>query len=319
LFTTILLALRNGHHGITLNSDNGVGRAAAEIGGRPARGFGAGTHPSLGETRPTPARLSGRRLAAKERWKREDSMLRLRGAYYLRVLGIGFVLVGLTAGVSLSQSSELLSLNSRVKELYDAGSYQEALHLAEKAVRLDVDSLPLHVTALLNLARINRQLNHFDEAKGFFERALASRVSALGEGHHEVAETRNELALFYRSSGRYADAESLLKQALDVYGRTPAHDFRDEVFTLDILTGLYRYHMGRLKEAERLSNRALAIRTRELEPNDRDIAQNRASLALLYRDQGRYSEAEPLLKSALATYEKILAPDDDDIVDILDI
>src|SRR5262245_56018638 len=69
------------------------------------------------------------------------------------------------------------------------------------------------------------------------------------------------------------------------------------------LASLYQ-SQSRCGEAERLYQRALAIREQTFERTHPSIARNLNNLASLYKEQGRYTEAEALLQRALAIAEQ---------------
>src|SRR5215471_18677987 len=82
--------------------------------------------------------------------------------------------------------------------------------------------------------------------------------------------------------------------------------------------GISLYQEGRLAEAERPFQRALAIREEVLGPEHTDVGVSLISLARLYRAQGRYGDAEPLGKRALVIFEKSLGPEHSAVVVTLD-
>jgi len=47
--------------------------------------------------------------------------------------------------------------------------------------------------------------------------ALAIRQKALPEGHPDIAVSLNDLAALYQNQGRFAEAETLFLQALEIY------------------------------------------------------------------------------------------------------
>ena len=79
-------------------------------------------------------------------------------------------------------------------------------------------------------------------------------------------------------------------------------DHPDTAQSLNSLAVLY-YEQGKYKQAEPLSQRALAIREQQLEPDHPDTAQSLNNLAVLYYEQGKYKQAEPLLQRAIAIRE----------------
>jgi tetratricopeptide (TPR) repeat protein len=69
--------------------------------------------------------------------------------------------------------------------------------------------------------------------------------------------------------------------------------------------GYYLYKRAQYEEAERLFQRALAIRERVLGSEHTDTAASLNNLAELYDDLGKYEEAEPLYQRALAIRERV--------------
>ena len=71
-------------------------------------------------------------------------------------------------------------------------------------------------TELLRLSRAGR----YDEAISLAERALRIREKSLRPDHPEVAQSLNNLAVLYRATGDYAKAEPLYQRALG-FGSRP--------------------------------------------------------------------------------------------------
>jgi tetratricopeptide (TPR) repeat protein len=74
------------------------------------------------------------------------------------------------------------------------------------------------------------------------------------------------------------------------------------------------YQAGKLADAIPIVQHILAIREKELGPNDPKVAKTLNNLAILYQNQGRYAEAEPLLRRALSIDERALGPDNPETV-----
>ncbi|NEP51464.1 MAG: tetratricopeptide repeat protein, partial [Moorea sp. SIO3C2] len=87
----------------------------------------------------------------------------------------------LTESVIQRKLAEVSRLTQQVLELYQQGKYSEAIPLAKKA--------------------------------------LGIRQQVLGEEHHSVATSLQNLALLYFRQGRYQEAEPLYQQALDLRKR----------------------------------------------------------------------------------------------------
>ena len=130
----------------------------------------------------------------------------------------------------------------------------------------------------------------------------------MGNDHPDVAQSLNNLANLYSDTGRYQEAEPLLKEALAIRRKRLGNDHPSVAQSLNNLAVLY-YETGRYQEAEPLYKEALAI-YRKLFGNDHpDVARSLNNLAVLYKATGRYQEAEPLYKEALAIYRKTLGND----------
>ncbi len=126
---------------------------------------------------------------------------------------------------------------------------------------------------------------------------------ALGPDHQDVAFVLNNLALLYRSQGRYAEAEPLFRRSLEIGEKAMGPDHPDVAATLSNLAGLYKSE-GRYAEAEPLYQRSFKIAEKTLGPDHPDVAATLNNLALLYQSQRRYAEAEPRYKRALEILEK---------------
>jgi tetratricopeptide (TPR) repeat protein len=77
----------------------------------------------------------------------------------------------------------------------------------------------------------------------------------LGESHPDYATSLNNLALLYDATGRLAEAEPLLKQALEIRHTALGEGHPAYADSLNNLAELYRA-MGRHAEAESLDRRS---------------------------------------------------------------
>ncbi len=118
----------------------------------------------------------------------------------------------------------------------------------------------------------------------------------------------NNLAVLYDDEGRYAEAETLYKQALAVTEKALGPEHVEVGTYLSNLAGVYKAQ-GRYAEAVPLLKRALAIAEKKQGPDHPSVAYRLNNLAVIYRAQGRYPEAEAYYKRSLAIFEKSLGPD----------
>jgi tetratricopeptide (TPR) repeat protein len=139
-----------------------------------------------------------------------------------------------------------------------------------------------------------------------FRQAINILRKLSDKPNNDLANSLNNLAELYRSQGKWAEAEPLYKQALNIrrelFGNRPNNDLAT---SLNNLAGLYE-SQERLAEAEILYNEALKI-DRLLfgdRPSD-DLAASLNNLAGLYVAQGRLTEAEQFYLQALKMYRDL--------------
>jgi tetratricopeptide (TPR) repeat protein len=128
----------------------------------------------------------------------------------------------------------------------------------------------------------------------------------------DFASTLSNLAYLYDSQGRYAEAEPLYLQALELSKRLLGEDHPNVATSLNNLAYLYE-SQGRYDQAEPLYLQALELRKRLLGEDHPDVAQSLNNLAGLYYSQGRYDQAEPLYLQALELRKRLLGEDHPDV------
>ncbi|KAH0537938.1 hypothetical protein FGG08_005388 [Glutinoglossum americanum] len=127
----------------------------------------------------------------------------------------------------------------------------------------------------------------------------------------DVVELRNAVigvASYFKSRGRYSEAERLCSWALEVRERVLGPDHPATLGAVNNLAVSY-IELGRYGDAERLSSRALEGSERVLGPGHPGTLSTVHSLALAYHKLGRYDDAERLYGRALEGSERVLGPD----------
>jgi hypothetical protein len=89
----------------------------------------------------------------------------------------------------------------------------------------------------------------YDKAEPLYIQALLIRKKALGENHPDYAQSLNNLALLYKSTGAYDKAEPLYQQALLIRKKALGENHPDYATSLNNLAGLYD-SMGTYDKAE---------------------------------------------------------------------
>jgi tetratricopeptide (TPR) repeat protein len=124
----------------------------------------------------------------------------------------------------------------------------------------------------------------------------------------------NNLAKVRAMQGKYAEAEALHGQALEISRRVlgPEHpDTLNGMYWMATATALE----GRPVEAEALYRQVLEVRRRTLGSEHPDTLTVLTGLASMYQARGRYPEAETCAAQALAGRRKVLGPDHAETLD----
>ena len=227
-------------------------------------------------------------------------------AYLTRIAVIALLLAGgPVAGHAQSESLE--GLKREVLQLQQAGRYQEASFVAQRALALAEGTLgsdhPQVGESLNDLAFLYAELGGYGDAEPLYMRSLAIREKALGPDHVDVAESLNNLGGLRWKQGRHGDAVMLLQRSLRILENAPGADHERVASLVNNLGVLYN-DMGRLADAEAFHKRSLLMREKALGPEHLDVAESLNNLALLYRNQGRYAQATTLLTQSLTIAER---------------
>ncbi|MGW5106128.1 tetratricopeptide repeat protein [Nocardia sp. NPDC004123] len=164
-------------------------------------------------------------------------------------------------------------------------------------------------TDILNLTGqfLDDQGSH-ERAIEYIQRALIDSERAVGTDHPRTLTTRNNLALAYRSVGRFAEAIPLYERALADRERVLGIDHLDTLTSRNNLADAYR-STGRFAEAIPLYERALADSAEALGTEHASIVASRNNLAAAYESTGRLAEAIELFEITIDDSERILGTD----------
>lgn len=203
----------------------------------------------------------------------------------------------------LFQLNRLAQLHLELQRLDRAEAlYNQALSLYEDQPHLDSILGANYVIDSFNgLAEVYQSQGRNDRAAALRDQVSIISRQREGRGPDPTAVYRNpaaaisrqqsttsiDLALLYRSQGRYNEAETVLIKALD-------RNFEDAGF-VDNLS---------LSEVLETRNIDLIEMLQYLETSDTDVAVILNQLAMLEYLQGKYDRAEDLFKEALATFDR---------------
>ncbi len=116
--------------------------------------------------------------------------------------------------------------------------------------------------------------------------------------NEDVSASDNYLALVLQRKGNFQEASQLLREAVNIDGKIKGTDSPDYANSLHNLAGTL-IDGGDLTDAETMDRQALAIRRRINGPNHPDTGYPLNNLGFLFLEKGDWSAAEPFLKGNL--------------------
>ncbi len=177
----------------------------------------------------------------------------------------------------------------------DTDSSQADMTLAEAAASWQRHSFAGMVAMLQS---------HYSKAENEFEVALTA-AEVFGPQDPRFATGLNNLGTVYLAQDRYAEAEPLLQQALELKEQVLGPEHPSVYRGLVNLAVVYQ-SQGKYTEAEPLYQRSLEISERIVGPEHPDVATNLENYAVLLRETGRGEEAKEMearAKAIRAKYE----------------
>ncbi len=200
------------------------------------------------------------------------------------------------------------ALNDLALQLTNEGHFAEAEARMKEAVRIQEsahgDDDPDTGMLLDNYAFVLRSAGKYDEAEPIDRKGLAIRRKVLGDKHRFYGESLFSLGTLLAMRGRpadFAEADSLLHGALDIFVATLGPDHRATAYVLQSL-GLLAERRGDLPGAERWYRRALDIRRGSTKDNPAVTVRTLTALARVLRKRGS-SEAEKMAREAVTLAE----------------
>ena len=194
-----------------------------------------------------------------------------------------------------------------VREVLDAGRQRLAAGLEEEP--------ELEAELAGTLGDVYREMGLLDEAIELLERAVELRRELYPLGHPRLAVALNDLAsgLYYQK--RYAEAEALLRESLELRRRLDAKPLQVARALNNLASTLKQ--QSKLDDAAELYEEALAIREATFGSDHPSVAVSLYSLGSLRWDQGDPAAAEPLLRRALAIYGSAYGEDHTRVASVL--
>ncbi|MBM4284619.1 MAG: tetratricopeptide repeat protein [Deltaproteobacteria bacterium] len=194
---------------------------------------------------------------------------------------------------------DLVEIDKKIIQLYDAGRYQEALPLCHQSLQMKEKALgadhPLVAASLINAALIYKSMGYYSEAKVNYEKALQILKRSPEPEAHATAMAMDNMANLYQEIGNFDLALPLYRSALEYFESKLGPDHLDTATALNNLAQLYRA-MGAPEKAIPLFRRALTITAKVRGPEDRSTRTICNNLGFLYLTRKEYVKAESLFK-----------------------
>jgi tetratricopeptide (TPR) repeat protein len=209
----------------------------------------------------------------------------------------------------------IMAWKERAQDPYDIGiaalyerNYPKAAEQLEKSLKVrktqEAEFREKVAEAAYFLGQAQYEQGHYAQAAESYRQALERRP--------DDALTMNAYGLTLVETGKYQEAEPLLKRSTEISEKALGKDHPNVTTYMSNLAFLY-YTQSKYAEAEPLLKRSLEIREKAMGKDHPDVAQSLNNLAELYRAQGKYAEAEPLLKRSLEISERALRKDHPDV------
>ncbi len=190
----------------------------------------------------------------------------------------------------LTNLAETFRLQGRLGEA--EALYRQAGAIFEKSLG---NAHPALAKTLMNLGWVRGQQKDYAAADQLFHQSLRIQTEAYGPNHPDIIQTLNNLALL-------AQQQNQPRQALAF--QTRANAVREQLLTINLVTGSERQKFLYLKLADEETNHTLTLHLHNL-PQDRDAA--RAALTVLLQRKGRALDA---MADVLALLRKQGTPED---------
>ena len=157
----------------------------------------------------------------------------------------------------------------------------------------------------------------YGEAEDLFTSAM-EQARQYGQSDPRYANTVNNLGELYRKQAKFAQAEPIYAELLDI-AETKLPQKRQEAAVLVNNVAAFHRDKGDYPKAEELYKKAIAIWTNEVKKmSDPNYAAMLSGLARVYKDEGRYADSEPLYKQALQIREASQGAESPEVAAVLD-
>ena len=163
-----------------------------------------------------------------------------------------------------------------------------------------------------NLAAVHKRLGDLQQAKEYYERALAIHLEKLGPDNLDVGTCYNNLGSVHDALGDLEKAKEYHERALAIRLEKLGPDNLDVGTSYNNL-GVVHHNLGDLEKAKEYHERVLAIRLEKLGPDNLDVGTCYNNLGSVHDALGDLEKAKEYHERALAIRLEKLGPDNLDV------
>jgi serine/threonine protein kinase/Tfp pilus assembly protein PilF len=154
------------------------------------------------------------------------------------------------------------------------------------------------------------QLGLYAESERQMDRALGLRRRVLGARDPETLKSMQALAEVYQSQGKYSDAESLLKDLLQVERATGKQESREALDAMHSLAVISTLGHVDYRSAESQYLQVLDVQRRVLGENDAATVSTMNDLAAVLTRESKFAQAEELYRKVVEIRRRTLGSAD---------
>ena len=178
----------------------------------------------------------------------------------------------------------------RIRDFLDEGARKVREGLAEQPL--------VQARLFLTLGKAYRNLGQFEAAGPLLEEAVTIRRRALGAASPDVAAAQTTLAQLLIDQGKQQEAETLLRETLDILRPDSVEHARLLSSTVGALGNVLQ-EQGKYPEAEAAYRESLAYSAADTAVDDGRRAEELSNLATALSRQAKFDEAAELLRRAV--------------------
>jgi serine/threonine protein kinase/tetratricopeptide (TPR) repeat protein len=183
---------------------------------------------------------------------------------------------------------------------------KEILSMGAKNIRTQLEDRPaIQATLMEAMGRVYFNLGEYKPSIEMLEESLSLRRQSLGDGHPDVAASKNALAASLIRTADYERARSLLEEALEVNRREHGESSAAVASTMFNFAELLQA-TGELDGAQTFATASIDIYTPQSDRYAVELAEAKNALARILRGKNDLDEAERLQREAIALVERRL-------------